>query len=301
MDNLTAMKVFTKVVETDSFSAAATVLGISTSGVSKGVARLEDRLGARLLDRTTRRQHLTEVGSAYYKRCTRILADVEEAELAVSQLHGEPRGKLRVNGSLAFSSIHVAPAIPAFMERYPDIVVEIILNDRFIDLIEEGFDVAIRIANIADTSLVARRLAPNRRVVCAAPEYWRRHGRPALPRDLIRHNCLSYTYQVTPNDWPFRWGGRARSVPVVGNFATNNGDCLRETALSGLGVALIPTFLAGEDVRAGRLETVLQEYEETDTTIYAVYPHGRHLSAKVRAFVDFLAERFSPGPYWDDI
>ncbi len=299
MDNLSALAVFARVVEAGGFSAAARQLGLSKSAVSKQVSRLEDRLGARLLNRTTRRLSTTEVGAAFYQRCQRIVAEVEEAELAVSRLHGEPRGTLRVNAPMSFGILHVAPALPGFMALHPELRVDMVLNDRQVDLIEEGFDVAVRIARLTDSSLIARKLAPLRQAVCATPEYWRRHAMPARPEDLAGHNCLLYTYLPNPGEWRFRGPEGPFTVSISGNLRVNNGDALKEAALGGLGVFLGPTFIVGEELRDGRLEAGLEEFAENEGAIYAVFPHSRHLSAKVRAFVDFLAERFAPSPYWD--
>ncbi len=291
--------VFAKVVEAGGFSAAAAALGISKSAVSKRVSRLEDRLGARLLNRTTRRIGLTEIGAAYYERAGRIAAEVEEAELAVSRLHAEPRGTLRLNAPMSFGVMHLAPAIPRFLARYPELAVDMALNDRLVDLVEEGYDVAVRISRLSDSSLIARRLAHSRRVVCGSPQYLERHGAPRSPGDLRDHNCLLYSYMLSGEEWPFRGPDGALSVKVSGSFSTNNGEALREAALEGLGLAMIPSFIVGPELGDGRLVAVLREYEETDLSIYAVYPHARHLSAKVRAFVDFAAGRFGPEPYWD--
>ena len=299
MEKLDGLTVFAKVVEAGTFSAAARHFGLSKSAVSKQVAGLEDRLGARLLNRTTRRLSLTEVGAAFYERCTRIIAEVEEAELAVSRLHAEPRGTLHVNAPMSFGIRHLAPALPEFMDRYPEVTMDLVLNDRIVDLIDEGFDLAIRIARLADSSLIARKLATARIVVCAAPAYWRRHGRPDRPGDLKGHNCLIYTYLLTQNDLKFRGPDGVLSVKVSGTLRANNGDALLAAALGGLGVYVGPTFIVGEDLRAGRLEAALEDYEDDALSLYAVYPHSRHLSAKVRAFVDFLVERFGPRPYWD--
>ena len=293
------MAVFASVVEAHGFSAAARRLRLSKSAVSKRVARLEERLGARLLSRTTRRLGLTGEGAAFHQRALRILADIEEAEQAVSQLHAVPRGTLRVNAPMSFGTLHLAPAMPEFMARYPELGIDIAFNDRLVDLVEEGFDLAIRIAQLPDSTLIARRLAPLRLVVCAAPAYWRRAGVPARPEDLKDHNCLLYSYLLSDDAWPFTGPDGAFSVKVSGTFMANNGEALRAAAVAGTGVALLPTFIAGPDLRAGRLEAVLGEYEGTGASIFAVYPHTRHLSAKVRAFVDFLAGRFGPEPYWD--
>ncbi len=299
MDGLRGLEVFSRVVESGSFSAAARNLGLSKSAVSKQVAGLEDRLGVRLLNRTTRRLSLTEVGAAFHLRAVRILAEVEEAERAVTRLHAEPRGTLRVNAPMSFGHLHVAPAMAEFMARYPDLRVEMILNDRIVDLVDEGFDVAIRIQRMSDSSLVARKLASIRQVVCATPDYWRTRGRPAKPAHIENHNCLIYTYQQFPNEWRFRGPDGPLPVKLSGSFHANNGEALRSAALGGLGIYLGPTFIVGEDLRTGRMEAVLQEFEQTGLAVYAVYPQNRHLSAKVRAFVDFMADRCGPDPYWD--
>jgi DNA-binding transcriptional LysR family regulator len=299
MDKLTGMAVFARVVEARSFSAAATQLGMSRSAVSKAIAGLEDRLGARLLNRTTRRLALTEIGQAFYERCARIVAEAEEAELAVSRLQATPRGTLRVAAPVSFGTLHLAPALPDFMVRHPDLRVEIDLADRIVDLIEEGYDLALRIAALPDSSLVARRIADNHMVVCAAPSYWRRRGRPSEPRELARHACITYAYHRTPNEWPFAGPDGRFTVRVDGPLMSNNGDLSLAAALAGLGVVALPCFLCGSDLAAGRLEQVLGAWMPPPTGIHAVYPHGRHLSAKVRAFVDFLVERFGPEPAWE--
>ncbi|MBE0532949.1 MAG: LysR family transcriptional regulator [Rhodospirillales bacterium] len=299
MLSLDVLQVFVRIAETGSFSAAARDLGLSKSATSKKLAVLEDRLGARLFNRTTRRLSLTEAGSDFLERAQRILAELEEAEQAAGRLTDEPRGVLRVNAPMSFGIQHVAPALGDFMTRYPDLAVTLDLDDRRVSLIEEGYDVAVRIADLPDSSLVARKLAPARRAVCASPAYWAAHGVPAHPRELTRHNCLIYAYLPAQNDWRFRGPGGPLTVRVAGNLKANNGDVLREAALAGLGVCLAPTFLVGDDLRDGRLRAVLDTFADDSLAIYAVYPHRRHLSAKVRAFVDFLAGRFGPRPYWD--
>ncbi len=299
MLSLDVLQVFVRIAETGSFSAAARDLGLSKSASSKKLAALEDRLGARLFNRTTRRLSLTEAGSDFLERAQRILAELEEAEQAAGRLTDEPRGILRVNAPMSFGIRHVAPALADFMTRYPELAVTLDLDDRRVSLIEEGYDVAVRIADLPDSSLVARKLAPARRVVCASPAYWAERGVPTHPRELANHNCLIYAYLPAQNDWRFRGPGGPLTVRVAGNLKANNGDVLREAALAGLGVCLAPTFLVGDDLRAGRLATVLDAFVDDSLAVYAVYPHRRHLSAKVRAFVDFLAGRFGPRPYWD--
>lgn len=299
MANLDGLVVFAKVVEAGGFSAAARELGLSKSAVSKRISALEDRLGARLLNRTTRRLATTEVGASFYERCARVVAEAEEAERAVTLLQAEPRGTLRVSVPMSFGVRHLAPTIAEFMTRHPDLRVDLNLNDRIVDLIEEGYDLAVRIARLPDSSLVARVLAPSRRVVCAAPAYWRRHGRPRQPEDLKHHDVLMYAYTLTGDELTFRGPDGPVSVKVSGRLCANNGDILLAAALDGLGVLATPTFLAGDELRAGRLEAVLGDYDVANQSVYAVYPHNRHLSAKVRVFVDFLARRFGPEPYWD--
>jgi DNA-binding transcriptional LysR family regulator len=299
MDKLTGMAVFARVVEAQSFTAAATQLGMSKSAVSKALSGLEDRLGARLLNRTTRRLSLTEVGRAYYERSARILAEAEEAELAVTRLQAAPRGTLRINAPVSFGILHLGPALAEFMARYPELKVEIEFTDRFVDLIEEGFDLAVRIASLPDSSLIARKLADNQMAVCAAPSYWERRGRPATPHDLGHHDCITYAYHANPNEWPFvDASGRRIGVRVGGSLRTNNGDVSLRAALAGLGVVLLPRFICGPHLGAGRLEPVLESWMPPPSGIFALYPHNRHLSAKVRAFVDFLAERFGSECDW---
>ncbi len=299
MDSLSALSVFVRIAETGSFSAAARELGVSKSVVSKRLAALEERLGARLINRTTRHLGLTEVGTAFLDRAQRILAELDEAEQAVSRLSTEPRGTLRINAPMSFGVLHVAPLLAEFMALYPDLSVTMDLNDRKVDLIEEGYDLAVRIADLPDSSLIARRLAPARRTVCASPAYWARKGKPETPADLAAHDCLIYSYLQSGNEWRFRDAAGPVSVSVEGPFRANNGDALRAAALAGLGVCFSPTFIVGEDLRAGRLVSVLDAFEDRSLSVYAVYPHRRHLSAKVRAFVDFLVDRFGPDPYWD--
>jgi len=297
MDKLTSMAVFAHVVEANSFTSAATQLGMSRSAVSKAVAGLESRLGARLLNRTTRRLALTEVGQAFYERCARIVAEAEDAELAVSHLQATPRGTLRVNAPVSFGSLHLAPLLPDFLIRHPEVRVDIALVDRMVDLIEEGYDLAVRVGTLQDSSLIARRLADTHLVVCAAPAYWDRRGRPHEPQALSQHSCLTYAYQHNPNEWPFMGPKGRFSVRVSGPLLANNGDLTIAAARAGLGVAVLPSFLCGADLAAGRLEAVLSEWMLPPGGIHAVYPHARHLSAKVRAFIDFLVERLSPPPW----
>lgn len=299
-DPLEGYATFAAVVDCGGFSAAAQRLKVTKSAVSKQVARLEERLGARLLNRTTRRLSLTEAGQAFHRHCLRILAEAEEAELAVSHLHAEPRGLLRLSAPMSFGLRHLAPALCPFLARWPELSIEVSYDDRLVDVLAEGFDVVVRISRLADSSLIARKLAPARRICVAAPGYVEAHGMPLHPADLAHHQCLLYTLQTTADTWPLVHADGTRSDTAIdGRVRMNNGDALREAAVAGLGVILTPTFIVGDDLTSGRLVRVLPEWEAPEIAVYAVYPPGRHLSAKVRAFVDYLAGAFGPAPYWD--
>lgn len=293
------MLVFARVADEGGISAAARRLGLSKSAVSKQLAALEDRLGARLLHRTTRRMSLTEAGAAFLEHCRRVVAEAEEAETAIGALQAEPRGVLRVNASVTFGTMHLAAIIPDFITRHPQVRIDLTLNDRMVDVIEEGYDVVLRIAKLADSSLVARKLAPGRRVLVAAPSYLDRRGRPQCLADLLDHDTLSYSYLATGDEWRFDGPNGEENVRVTGRLNANNGEVLLAAAIAGAGIAALPTFICGPSLRAGSLVRVLPDYENRSFAIHAVWPPGRHLSAKVRVFVDFLAERFGPVPYWE--
>jgi DNA-binding transcriptional LysR family regulator len=240
-------------------------------------------------------------GPRLFRAGVAILADLAEADLSVSQLQLAPRGRLRVNAPMSFGFLHLAPAIPDFLCRYPELEVDMVMNDRFVDLVDEGFDVAVRIGRLEDSSLVARKLAPARRVICGSPAYLQARGVPDSPDDLKTHECLCYSNVAVANEWHFvAPDGRPWPVEVKGRLSTNNGDALVAAALKGLGLVSQPTFLAGRHLQDGALITVLDKFVPQEAAVRAVYPHSRHLSPKVRAFVDFLVERFGPRPYWDD-
>jgi DNA-binding transcriptional LysR family regulator len=299
MDTLTGMAVFAQVVEAQSFSKAAQKLGLSRSAVSKHVAALEDRLGVVLLNRTTRRLSLTGPGASFYEHCVRLVADAEEAERAVTQFQVEPKGTIRVNAPMDFGRQHIAPWLAEFLGRYPELTVDVTLNDRIIDLIEEGYDLAVRVGRLADSSLIARRLAPVHLIVAASPSYLQRHGTPQTPADLARHNCLLYTYMPNPAVWTLEQPGGGRlQVPVKGSLRSNNGGLLREAAVAGVGIVPAPDFMVGDDLRAGRLVPILCDWRQPASAVHAVYPQNRFVPAKVRALVDFLAQRYGPAPYW---
>lgn len=300
MDKLNAMTAFARVVETDGFSAAARRMGLSRAMVSRLVRQLEDALGTRLLNRTTRRLSLTEAGRAYYERCVSLLAELDALESSVSELTTDARGVLRVNAPVTFGYLHVAPLLPQFLQRHPQASIELTLNDRVVNLVEEGYDLAIRIGRLSDSSLVARRLAPVRLVACASPDYLARHGVPETPSDLAQHNCLGYTYAAQLREWVLERGDERQTVHVRGNLDANSGDAIRVAGLAGLGIMLQPTFIVGDDLRRGALVRVLDDWVAADIAVHAVYPHRRHLSTKVRLFIDLLAEKFGDEvPYWD--
>ena len=300
MDRFTGMAVFVKVVESSSFAAAARHFRLSPAMVSRHVQALEEQLGAQLLNRTTRRVSPTEVGQAYYQRVRQILADLEEADRLASDLQATPRGLLRITSSQSFGIRHLAPAIADYLALCPEVQIDVTLNDRYLEIIEEGFDVAIRVGHLEDSSLIARRLAPIRMALCAAPGYIARHGMPQTPADLARHNCLIYSYAAAQSEWRFIDGaGKEQAAHVAGRLVANNGDVLRTAALQGQGVVLGPTFMLGDDMRAATLVRLLPSFAPPEIGLYAVYPPGRHLSVKVRSFVDFLVARFGGEPEWD--
>jgi DNA-binding transcriptional LysR family regulator len=298
-DTFQEMSVFARVVGAGSLSAAARELGLSIALVSRRLAALEARLGVRLINRTTRRLHLTDEGAIYYETCARLLAQVAEADAAVAARRGEARGDLKVALPASFGHQHVARLVPRFAERYPQVRLALSLSDRFVNVIEEGFDLAVRIAELEDSSLAARRLAPNRRVVCASPDYLSRHGTPRTPQELAAHNCLLTTDYTASWDY-IAPDGTKSAARVTGRYACDNWEVLREWALAGLGVALKSTWDVHRHLADGSLVALLPGYSfSSDVAIWAVYPHRNYLPAKTRAFVEFLADAFGPEPYWD--
>ena len=302
METFAGMRMFAEVVDSGSFSAAGRRLGLAASSVARAVGTLENELGVRLLNRTTRKLGLTEAGRLYHERSRRILAEVEEARLSVTQLETAPRGTLRLNVPVVFGRLHVAPALADFLALHPALRIDLAMTDAFVDLVEEGVDLAIRIGELEDSSLIARRLAPNRRVLCASPAYLERHGIPTSPQDLSEHNCLMYK-QRNRSVWRLRDAGRIHEIRVSGSLLANNADALHTAALGGVGLTILPVWLVGPDIQRGALKIVLADHQVSpgalDTNIYAVFPHSRHLSAKVRACIDFLRQRIGPRPYWE--
>ena len=299
MDRFQALLAFAKVVETGSFARAADRLDLSVSAVSRQVADLEAHLGARLLNRTTRRLSLTESGQAFYERCVQLLADLDEAEESVTASAAVPRGTLRLTASISFGVGYLAPAVAEFGARNPQLRFDIELSDRAVDLVDEGIDLAIRIGDIGSQAVIGRRIGVAQMICCAAPSYLAGRSPPRTPDDLREHACLTYAYASGGNLWPFAGAdGRVRKVEVESGTHANNGAMLAALAVAGAGITLAPDFIVAPDVRSGRLVPLLADYSSPAIPINAVYPSRRHLSAKVRAFVDYLVSRFADAPEW---
>lgn len=299
MDRLQAMRVFTAVVEIGSFARAAEQLHLSATAASRHVAELEKHLGAQLLQRSTRRLNLTEIGTNYYDRCRSILADVEEAEAQAATSESQPRGMLRISLPTSFGIRYIAPAIPEFCKRYPDLHLELSFSDRIVDLVEEGIDMAVRITGDLKTSLVARKLAPVGMVCCASPAYLEHYGTPHHPDDLRQHNCLTYSYSPNLNIWKFERDGREYQVPVKGRIGTNSGDMSRLATVNGLGIDTLPTFLVCDELRSGKLIPILTDYTIPSINVYAVYLPAARRAARIKAMVDHLWDTLGHGnPPW---
>ena len=296
IDNLTDLRVFTRIVATGSLSQAGRELNLSLAVISKRLAALEDRLGVRLVNRTTRRLAATQEGAEFFDRCQRILADLDEAEAAVTTGRTSPKGLLRVTAAVAFGRRRIAPAIAGFVARHPDIQVELDLTDRIVDLVDSGLDIAIRVGALPDSSLIARKLVENYRVVVASPDYLARHGVPRTPADLADHECLCLS--LLGDAWSFIGPDGPLQVKVTARLCTNDGEAGHEWALAGAGLVMKSIWDVGEDLAAGRLVRVLADWQSPATAIHAVYPTSRHLSAKVRSFVDYLAEHLKRVDCW---
>jgi DNA-binding transcriptional LysR family regulator len=300
LDALTDIAVFVRVVTRGSFTLAAEDLRLSRAVVSKYLSRLEDRLGARLLHRTTRRLSLTEAGAALFEASRGALERIEEAEAAVARFQAKPRGRLRVSAPMSFGILHLGPAMSDFGRAYPEITLDVRLDDRYVNLVEDGFDVAVRIGELTDSSLVARKLATTHALACASPAYLEEHGEPETPEDLAAHDCLIYSYLSTGNVWRFAGpGGREIPVAVNGSFRVNNGIVLAEAAAAGHGILLTPSFYVAPQLRDGRLKRILGGYRLPELPIHAVYPARAKVPPKVRVFIDFLAARFGRKPDWE--
>jgi DNA-binding transcriptional LysR family regulator len=302
MDRLRALEVFVEVVRKEGFARAAESLDTSPANVTRYISDLESHLQTRLLNRSSRKMSLTPSGEALFERARSILEEVQEAEAIVSSAALHPRGVLRINAPLSFGVLQLAHLWPKFMQQHPDVQLDISLIDRVVDIVEEGYDMAIRISRAGSASNVARKLATSRNIVCASPDYLARRGMPRAPADLQQHECIVYSYNPTGDEWQFSdEAGKPHPVKVRGAMHTNNGDTARAAALGGMGIIWQPSFLIGADLREGRLVPVLPGYRLPDIDVLAVYPSRRHLSAKVRAMIDFLVREFEGTPPWDRV
>jgi len=294
----TEMTAFVRAVELGGFSAAARELSLTPSAVSKLVSRLEERLGVRLLNRTTRRLALTPEGEAYFSRSQRIVSDIADAESEVAGFRSRPRGKLRLNVGVALGLHQVSQVLPEFFARYPEIEIELTLSDRRVDLIEQGADVAVRVGPLDDSTLVAKKICDFERVICASPGYLARNGTPKSPEDLHRHNCITFSEPRSLRRWPFDIGGVTRAIEVRGNLLADNAESLLQAAVHGVGITRLADVIAGDAIRAGLLEPVLVASHHVEPVpLYAVWPQGRHRSPKVVAMVDFMVEKFASVPW----
>ena len=297
MDKFEGIRAFTQVVVAGGFAAAARDMGLSRSAVNKLVMNLENELGVQLLHRSTRRVNPTETGLAFYQRCVAILADLQEAELAVTQLQDEPKGTLRVNAPMSFGTLHLSGAIADFVSQYPDLQVQITLEDRLVDPIAEGFDVIVRVAELPQSaSLIAHTIAPVPRFLCAAPAYLAARGTPTHPDELRQHSCLHYGYLSSGNSWKLMGPDGEHTVAINGVLCSNNGEVLRDAACKGLGIALLPSFMLANALQSRQVQVVLADYHPQEIFLSVIYPVNRHLSTKVRLFSDFLQARFGDRP-----
>jgi DNA-binding transcriptional LysR family regulator len=292
MDKFESMRAFTQVFVCGSFAAAGRNMGMSRSAVNKLVIALENELGVQLLHRSTRQVTPTETGQAYYERCVEILASVEAAELSLSQLQEQPKGRLRINAPMTFGTLHLAPVLAEFLLQYPELQLQLTLSDRFVDPIEEGFDVTVRIAELQQSSsLVIHPLMLAQRVLCAAPDYLSKQGIPDHPDDLQQHSCLHYGQIANDSHWMLHRGDEVYTIGVRGAMCSNNGEVLRDAAVQGLGITLLPRFIVEPQLQQGQLQIVLPDYPPSELAIYIIYPVNRHLSTKVRLIVEFIQQR----------
>lgn len=297
MDKLTALNVFKRVVEFQSFSGAARDIGLSNAAVSKNIAELESHLGVRLLTRTTRRLSVTEAGETYYGRCVRILDDIEEAGTEAAGLASTPSGTLKVAAPLSFGLSHVSPLLPQYLKQYTDVTLDLDLNVSISDLASKDFDVAIRMGGtLSDSSLVSRTLAPVKLVLCAAPDYLEKHGRPKNPEDLIAHQCVLNSQYSASREWHFTKNGEDRNVNVSGRYKANGSIAMTDAILQGVGLGLMPRFLVRDYLESKQLAIVFEDWDTNALAIYATYHHRQYVQAKVRSFVDFLAEALDHHP-----
>lgn len=294
------MRVFSAVAKQESFSEAAKKLSISKAMVSKHVQNLEAELGVRLFNRTTRKLNLTDVGIAYYEKVDAILAEIDETELAISQLNSEPKGILKIMAQPSFGAFHLSRALSVYLKKYPDVTTEIQLSNRMPDLVEDGIDLAFHVGELDDSMFVARKITSARRVVCASPYYLKQNGVPQTPDDLSKHNCLIYSPRTTALPWEFIDNNKNSEIKVAGDIQCNDGDALRIAAIQSCGIVQLPTYIVGMDIQSGRLSAVLEEYEPEKLPVYAIYNHRKYLSAKIQTFIDFMHELYQPEAYWNE-
>lgn len=292
MDKLASLRAFTKVVELGSFSEAGRALRLSRSAISKYINDLENELGVQLLNRTTRQVSPTENGQVYFERAIGVLSELDAADQAVTHLQATPRGLLRVNAPMSFGTLQLGPAIADFMERYPELRIQLVLSDAQVDPVQDGLDVTLRIAELESSSLIARKIMPVDRVVCASPDYFERHGTPKHPSDLRDHNCLAYGFLSTGNQWKLTGRDGDHWIQPPWTLCVNNAEVLRDAAINARGIAVLPVFIAADALGDGRLRACLTDYHPPQLALYAIYPPTQHLAVKVRLFIDFLVERF---------
>lgn len=299
MDRIDAMRAFVTVVNEGTFTRAADRLEISPQLVSKYVSQLEQHLGVRLLNRTTRKIHLTEAGASYHLRTQQVLNDIDDMESHIGDLQTQAQGLLRISAPVSFAIRHMGPLLSEFQMAHPGVGIDLQLNDRKVDVVEEGFDIVLRIGHLKSSSLIAKRIAPIRLVMCASPTYLKQRGTPQRPEDLERHRYLRYSYMELDTSQPlYRWL-QSSSQDGISSMISNNGDVLVEAAIASVGIALQPTFISGSAIKEGKLQVVLPEYEPEPMGLYAVYAHRQLLASKVRSFIDFIEGYFGDPPYWD--
>lgn len=302
MNGFGAIPAFVAVVKGGGFSPAARALGVSKSAVSKRINQLEQDLGVRLLYRTTRKLSLTEAGERYFEHAEQALLAASQAEDAVAELQGEPQGKLKISSPMSFGRLHISPLIPKILKRHPKLDIELLMDDRPVDLVADGIDIAIRsgFGGLPDSALVARKLAPLRQAIFASPDYGRERPLPRTPAELTEHNCILFSYSRDSNVWTFERHGASETVEVTGSYRVNNSEAILAAILEGIGVGRLPTFVAGPLVRSGQLVNLFPDYRIPDHTLYAVFPERQYLPAKVRVFLEFALEYLgSDEPYWD--
>ena len=300
MDKIVSMRVFSAVAKNSSFSDAAKKLSMSKAMVSKHIQSLENSLGVRLFNRTTRKLNLTEVGHAYYEKVDHILADIDETELSITQLNSEPKGKLKIMAQPSFGAFHLSRALSVYLKKYPGVTTEIELSNRPPDLIEDGIDIALYVGKLDDSSFVARKITTVRRVVCASPDYLKQNGTPQTPNDLQNHNCMIYAPKAQQSEWVFLNNNEKIKVAVSGDIKSNDGDALRVAAIQDCGIAQLPTYMVGLDIQAGRLKVILEDYEPERHPVYVIYNHRKYLSAKIKTFIEFMYELYQPEAYWNE-